>query len=68
MLSTPGIWWTAKQSDQRQALVKEDGTYADYEETQPFEYHDGYLSVHYGTHKFDNTVKQLTPLQEEAIW
>ncbi len=38
MLSTPGIWWTAKQADQRQALPNENGEYPlGYEETQPFE-------------------------------
>lgn len=69
ILSTPGIWWTAKQTDQRQALAKEDGTYElGHEETQPFEYHDGYLSVHFSSRKYGITGKELTPLQEEAIW
>jgi len=69
VLSTPGIWWTAKQSDQRGALADEDGSYPlGYEETQPFEYHDGYLSVHYAARKFGVTGKELTPLQQEAVW
>mgnify|MGYP001807297483 CR=1 FL=1 len=38
VLSTPGIWWTAKQADQRGALPDENGEYPlGYEETQPFE-------------------------------
>lgn len=48
----PGIWHTAKQETQRSALPNADGSYADYEETQPFEYHGGYLSVHFGARKF----------------
>ncbi|WIA42630.1 hypothetical protein OEZ86_008603 [Tetradesmus obliquus] len=68
VLSTPGIWHTAKQETQRSALPNADGSYAEYEETQPFEYHGGYLSVHFGARKFADTAKQLTPLQEEAIW
>lgn len=31
-------------------------------------YHDGYLSVHYASQKFGITGKELTPLQQEAIW
>jgi hypothetical protein len=69
VLSTPGIWWTAKQSDQRSALRNEDGTYPlGFEETQPFEYHNGYLSVHYSAYKYGITGKELTPLQQEAVW
>jgi hypothetical protein len=69
VLSTPGIWWTAKQADQRGALPEDDGTYAlGYEETQPFEYHGGYLSVHFSARKFGVTGKELTPLQQEAVW
>jgi hypothetical protein len=68
VLSTPGIWWTAKQTDQRIAL-EEDGTYPlGYEETQPFEYHAGYLSVHFSARKYGVTGRELTPLQQEAVW
>jgi hypothetical protein len=31
-------------------------------------YHDGYLSVHYAARKFGITGKELTPLQQEAVW
>jgi hypothetical protein len=69
VLATPGIWWTARQSDQRNALADEDGSYPlGFEETQPFEYHDGYLSVYYASRKFGITGKELTPLQQEAVW
>jgi hypothetical protein len=70
VLSTPGIWWTAKQQSQRGAARAADGSYPDgFEETVPFEYHDGYLSVHFAAQKYINTAgKELTPLQEEAIW
>ena len=68
VLSTPGIWWTAKQTDQRIAL-EENGTYPlGYEETQPFEYHAGYLSVHFSARKYGVTGRELTPLQQEAVW
>jgi hypothetical protein len=69
VLSTPGIWFTAKQSDQRGALPDASGAYLlGFEETQPFEYHNGYLSVHYSGYKFGVTGKELTPLQNEAVW
>lgn len=68
VLSTPGIWWTAKQATQREARLRADGDFEGYEQTQPFEYHHGYLSVHYAAKKFSGTAKDLTPLQEEAIW
>ena len=32
----------------------------------PFAYHDGYLSVHFEAHKYQDI--KLTPLQEEAVW
>ena len=32
------------------------------------EYHDGYLSVYYNSGNFHEISKQLTPIQEEAIW
>jgi hypothetical protein len=39
-----------------------------FEETQPFEYHNGYLSVHYSAFKYGITGKELSPLQQEAVW
>ena len=32
----------------------------------PFAYHDGYLSVHFEAHKYQDI--KLTSLQEEAVW
>lgn len=43
-----------------------DGTFAGHEATPPFEYHDGWLSVHFSTANYQEI--QLTPLQEEACW
>lgn len=69
VLSTPGIWWTARQADQRAALAEADGSYPDgFEENLPFEYHDGYLSTHFSARKYGVTGRELTPLQQEAVW
>lgn len=32
------------------------------------EYHDGYLSVYFNNGNFHEISKQLSPIQEEAIW
>lgn len=32
----------------------------------PFEYHDGFLSVHFASQNYFEV--DLTPLQEEAVW
>ena len=39
---------------------------AGFERTPPFEYHDGYLSVHFATNNYLEI--DLTPLQDEAVW
>lgn len=44
----------------------EDGSFLGYEPTPPFEYHDGYLTVHFDTGNYQKI--QLAPLQEEALW
>ena len=66
MLSDPKVWNTPRKRDQATFERKEDGSFAGYEPTPPFEYHDGYLSVHFSTNNYLET--DLTPLQEEAIW
>lgn len=38
------------------------------EATIPFEYHDGYLSVYYQSNNYQEVEKELSPLQEEALW
>ena len=37
-----------------------------FEEVIPFEYHDGYLTIHFEANKYQDI--ELTPLQEEALW
>ena len=32
------------------------------------EYHDGYLSIYFNNGNFHEISKQLSPIQEEAIW
>lgn len=47
VLSDPEVWLTPRKLDQAAFERKEDGSFAGYERTPPFEYHDGYLTVHY---------------------
>ena len=37
-----------------------------FEEVIPFEYHNGYLTIHFEANKYQDI--ELTPLQEEALW
>ena len=48
------------------AQRKADGTFAGFEATPPFEYHDGWLSVHFASNNY--LEMDLTPKQEEAAW
>ena len=66
VLSNTKIWNTPRKIDQAAFDRNSDGSFAGWEPTPPFEYHDGYLSVHFATNNYLEL--QLTPLQEEAIW
>lgn len=65
-LSDKNAWNTPRKVDQASFERKADGSFAGYERTPPFEYHDGYLSVHFATNNYLEI--DLTPLQEEAVW
>ena len=67
VLSDRELWWTPRKRDQATFERNEDGSFAGYERTPPFEYHDGYLSIHFATGNYLEK-RDLTPLQEEAIW
>ena len=45
MLSDPEIWLTPRKVDQAAFERKSDGSFAGFERTPPFEYHNGYLTV-----------------------
>ncbi|KAK9812337.1 hypothetical protein WJX73_003313 [Symbiochloris irregularis] len=66
VLSDPKQWNTPRKLDQSAYERNADGTFAGYEPTPPFEYHDGYLTVHYSVGNYLEL--DLTPIQEEAIW
>lgn len=65
VLSQP--WYVGRKLDQARFERDEDGKLIK-EATIPFEYHDGYLSVYYQSNNYQEIEKELTPLQEEALW
>ena len=67
VLSDPKLWYTPRKVDQAAFERKADGSFAGYERTPPFEYHDGYLTVHFAVNNYLEK-DDLTPLQQEAIW
>ncbi|KAK9845169.1 hypothetical protein WJX84_011671 [Apatococcus fuscideae] len=67
-LSAKNTWFIPRKYDQATWERTPDGQYAGYEEIVPFEYHDGYLSVYFNNGNFHEISKQLSPIQEEAIW
>ncbi|KAK9813596.1 hypothetical protein WJX73_009365 [Symbiochloris irregularis] len=66
VLSDPQQWQTPRKVDQSAFERNADGTFAGYEPTPPFEYHDGYLTVHFSVGNYLEL--DLSPIQEEAIW
>ena len=66
VLSDPKAWQTPRKRDQALYERTADGKFAGFEPTPPFEYHDGYLTVHFASANYQQI--ELTPLQEEAIW
>eukprot|EP00891_Asterochloris_glomerata_P005068 jgi/Astpho2/5068/Aster-x0233 len=66
VLSTPGIWKTPLKNDQASYQRNADGSLKGYEAVVPFEYHDGYLTIHFESHKYQDI--ELSPLQHEAVW
>ena len=48
-------------------LLLQDGSFKGFEATPPFEYHDGWFTVHYAVNNYLEK-GDLTPLQEEAMW
>ena len=68
VLSDPEIWLTPRKVDQAAFERKSDGSFAGFERTPPFEYHNGYLTVHYAINNYLEVKEKLTPLQEEAVW
>ena len=65
-LSDVNAWNTPRKVDQATFERKPDGTFAGFERTPPFEYHDGYLSVHFATNNYLEI--GLNSIQEEAVW
>ncbi len=65
-LAKINTWLAPKKADQAQYLRNPDGTFVGFEDTPIFEYHDGFLSVHFQSYNYQET--KLTPLQEEAVW
>ncbi|KAK9813026.1 hypothetical protein WJX72_007708 [[Myrmecia] bisecta] len=65
-LSKLNTWLVPKKADQAQYLRNPNGTFVGFEDTPPFEYHDGYLSVYFQSNNYQEI--KLTPLQEEAVW
>lgn len=65
MLSKP--WYVGRKIDQARFERDEAGNLIK-EATIPFEYHDGYLSVYYQSNNYQEVEKELSPLQEEALW
>ena len=67
MLANKELWTTPRKKDQAAFDRHPDGSFVGFESTPPFEYHNGYLSVHFDTNNYLEKT-DLTPLQEEAIW
>lgn len=65
-LSDPKGWNTPKKRDQAAYDRNDKGEFVGFEPTPPFEYHDGYLTVHFSTQNYQEI--ELAPLQEEALW
>ncbi|EIE24910.1 Clavaminate synthase-like protein [Coccomyxa subellipsoidea C-169] len=65
VLSKP--WYVGRKLDQARFERDEAGNLIK-EATIPFEYHDGYLSVYYQSNNYQEVEKELSPLQEEALW
>lgn len=65
VLSKP--WYVGRKIDQARFERDEAGNLIK-EATIPFEYHDGYLSVYYQSNNYQEVEKELSPLQEEALW
>lgn len=53
--------------DQASFERNEDDSFAGFEKTPPFEYHNGWLSVHFAVSNYLQK-GELTDLQQEAIW
>lgn len=51
-LSDRNAWNTPRKLDQAAYERNPDGSFAGYEPTPPFEYHDGYLHVHFDTNRY----------------
>ena len=67
MLANKELWKTPRKKDQAAFDRNSDGSFVGFEYTPPFEYHDGYLTVHFDSSNYLEKTN-LTPLQEEAMW
>ena len=65
-LSDPKGWQTPRKRDQAAYERDENGNFTGFEPTPPFEYHNGYLTVHFDTANYQQI--KLAPIQEEALW
>ena len=51
-LSDPSAWHTPRKIDQALYERNQDGSFAGFEPTPPLEYHNGYLTVHFDSSKY----------------